>query len=116
MRVCEAGQQRTDPCNVKDDEEGCLMTMGVDPTAKPGFSFTNKLTGETKTQSSSSNIAPPPVSSSPTVATQPIASNSVPTGTSVKAEEKNSSSDRTSVSHLSFAIFTTSMLALASLT
>ena len=39
MRVCVAGQQKDDPCNVKDDTLGCYVTMGV--TFQPGFSFTN---------------------------------------------------------------------------
>ena len=39
MRVCVAGQQTTDPCNVKDDTLGCYATMGT--TFPPGFSFTN---------------------------------------------------------------------------
>jgi len=38
MRVCEPGQQREDPCNVKDDTLGCVATMGV--VFREGFSTT----------------------------------------------------------------------------
>ncbi|KAI8905466.1 hypothetical protein EDD86DRAFT_211541 [Gorgonomyces haynaldii] len=47
MRVCEAGQQLEDPCNVKNDTAGCRATFGV--VFKPGFSYTDLITGETKT-------------------------------------------------------------------
>jgi hypothetical protein len=45
MRICEAGQQLEDPCNVKNDTAGCRATMGVD--FKPGFSFVDRWSDKT---------------------------------------------------------------------
>ena len=57
MRVCEAGQQLNDPCNVKNDTAGCTATMGV--RFRDGFSFTDLTTGQTTTLS----VSLPPLSS-----------------------------------------------------
>ncbi|KAJ3339096.1 hypothetical protein HDU91_001073 [Kappamyces sp. JEL0680] len=44
IRVCEAGMELEDPCNVKSDTAGCRRTMGV--VFRDGFSYTD-LTGGT---------------------------------------------------------------------
>ncbi|KAI8894395.1 hypothetical protein BC833DRAFT_223125 [Globomyces pollinis-pini] len=46
MRVCEAGTQLNDPCNVKNDTAGCTATMDV--TFPPGFTYTDKTNGTTQ--------------------------------------------------------------------
>jgi hypothetical protein len=46
MRVCVAGQQLTDPCNVKNDTVGCQSTFGI--VFRDGFSLDDKNTGEQK--------------------------------------------------------------------
>jgi hypothetical protein len=71
MRICEAGQQLGDPCNVKNDTAGCRATMGVD--FKPGFSFVDRWNDKqtsisftaTETFSSKTSTATTTASSSP---------------------------------------------------
>ena len=46
MRVCEAGVQQEDPCNVKDDTKGCQYTMGVTTFNVPGFDTIDQSTGQ----------------------------------------------------------------------
>ena len=46
MRVCEAGQQLTDPCNVKNDTAGCQNTFGI--VFRDGFSLDDKTAGQQK--------------------------------------------------------------------
>ena len=46
MRICEAGLEQNDPCNVKDDTKGCVFTMGITTFNKPGFTLTDATTGK----------------------------------------------------------------------
>ncbi|KAJ2993598.1 hypothetical protein HDV02_002228 [Globomyces sp. JEL0801] len=74
MRICEKGQQLTDPCNVKSDELGCEVTMGA--TFPEGFTLNDRITGEKKTWS----VALPPLTT--TASTAPSGtSNATPTST-----------------------------------
>ena len=45
MRVCEAGIELDDPCNVKNDTLGCFGTMGVTTFNVPGFDTLDESTG-----------------------------------------------------------------------
>jgi hypothetical protein len=65
MRICEAGQQLEDPCNVKNDTAGCHATMGV--VFREGFSLTDRITGESRTYSIS--LPPPRATNTPTIGT-----------------------------------------------
>ncbi|KAJ3368084.1 hypothetical protein HDU91_000873 [Kappamyces sp. JEL0680] len=65
MRVCEAGQELTDPCNVKDDTKGCQYTMGV--TFRDGFTYTDKTNGSAVT---TYTVSLPPLASSTTSSAQ----------------------------------------------
>ena len=42
MRICQEGQQETDPCNVKWDTRGCQATMGITNMERPGFTLTER--------------------------------------------------------------------------
>jgi hypothetical protein len=77
MRICEAGQQLEDPCNVKNDTAGCRATMGVD--FKPGFSFVDRWTAQT----TSINFATTTTSSLGT--TSSTSTTSAPTTTTSKS-------------------------------
>ena len=45
MRVCEAGIEQDDPCNVKDDTKGCFYTMNITTFYVPGFDTIDESTG-----------------------------------------------------------------------
>ena len=62
MRICEAGSQIPDPCNVKDDTKGCLYTMGITTFNVPGFDEYDQSSGQTTTFS----VSLPPLKSSTT--------------------------------------------------
>ena len=62
MRVCDAGLEQNDPCNVKDDTKGCLYTMGITTFNVPGFDEYDQSSGQTTTFS----VSLPPLKSSTT--------------------------------------------------
>lgn len=65
MRICQAGQQKEDPCNVKDDTAGCTKTMGV--TFRPGWTFTDKTAANSSAKSINFPELPPASTKPPSV-------------------------------------------------
>ncbi|KAJ3336311.1 hypothetical protein HDU91_001827, partial [Kappamyces sp. JEL0680] len=90
MRICEAGQQIGDPCNVKNDTAGCTATMGV--TFNDGFSITDLTTG-------TSSVLPNPV--------LPPLQSTIPKASSSTSASASKSSSAAAVSTSSAAPSTT---------
>jgi hypothetical protein len=94
MRVCEAGQQLEDPCNVKNDTAGCIATMGV--VFRDGFSFTDMTNGGKVT---TYDVSLPPISSSTSRVPTPT-----PNSQSPSSSLKNSFSFLASIATLAAGI------------
>ena len=86
MRVCEAGTQQNDPCNVKDDTKGCQYTMGITTFNTPGFDVFDQSTGQTQTFS----VSLPPLKSTTSSATTKTAT---ATGASATTTSAKNSAD-----------------------
>ena len=86
MRVCEAGQEMEDPCNVKLDTAGCHVTMGV--KFREGFSYTDMITGESRTYDIQ---VPKPTSTRMIGSNQPSIGSAVSTNAPAKSESSPAS-------------------------